>query len=100
VADVVGHGEKNVIRVQVPASSVEASLKALKAVPSLKQVAAVPSAPGWLRAELNGSAGEGHAINNRILETLIRAEITVLSFEPQSGRLQDVFLHLTAEGIK
>lgn len=100
VADVVGRTDKNEIRVRVPESAVDASLRALKTLPSLKNVAAVGDAPGWVRVELNGGAGAEHAVNNKILDTLIRAEITVLSFEPQSGRLQDVFLHLTSEGIK
>ncbi len=100
VADVIGHAEQDVVRVRVPAASVEASLRALETIPAVKNVAPAGATPGWLRVELNGLSGEEHAVNNRILETLIRADITVLSFEPQGGRLQDVFLHLTAEGIK
>jgi hypothetical protein len=34
-------------------------------------------------------------INNQLLDALIRAGIPVLSYEPEGGRLQDVFLHLT-----
>jgi ABC-2 type transport system ATP-binding protein len=100
VAEVIGHAEQDVVRVRVPTASVEASLRALETIPAVKNVAAAAGAGGWLRVELNGLSGEEHAVNNRILETLIRADITVLSFEPQGGRLQDVFLHLTSEGIK
>jgi ABC-2 type transport system ATP-binding protein len=100
VADVIGHAEKDVVRVRVPAQSVEASLRALETIPAVKNVAAAAGTGGWLRVELNGLSEAEHAVNNRILETLIRADITVLSFEPQGGRLQDVFLHLTSEGIK
>ena len=100
VADVIGHAEKDVVRVRVPTPSVEASLRALEKISAVKHVAEASGAGGWLRVELNGKSEAEHASNNRILETLIRANITVLSFEPQSGRLQDVFLHLTSEGIK
>lgn len=100
VTDVIGRAEQDVVRVRVPTTSVEASLRALETIPAVKNVAAAAGAGGWLRVELNGLSREEHAVNNRILDTLIRAEITVLSFEPQGGRLQDVFLHLTAEGIK
>jgi ABC-2 type transport system ATP-binding protein len=100
VADVIGHAEQDVVRVRVPAPSVEASLRALETIPAVKNVTAAGGTAGWLRVELNGLSEAEHAVNNRILETLIRADITVLSFEPQGGRLQDVFLHLTSEGIK
>jgi len=56
--------------------------------------------PGWIRVELDDAASEDHQINNRVLETLLRAEIPILSFEPEGGRLQDVFLQLTSGGIK
>jgi hypothetical protein len=50
--------------------------------------------------ELDEISTDGDVINNRILETLIRTGIPVLSFDPEGGRLQDVFLQLTAGGIK
>ena len=43
---------------------------------------------------------EGNHINNGILDTLIRAGIPILGFEPQGGRLQDVFLDLTTKALK
>ena len=100
VAQVIGHAEKGVVRVCVPVPSVEAAQHALGTIPAVKKVTEGGGAAGWLRVELDGVSGEDHAINNTILETLIRAEIAILSFEPQGGRLQDVFLHLTAAGIK
>lgn len=102
VADVIGRAEQNVVRLRVPSASVEDSLRALETIPAVKSATEAGGNPGWLRVELDGDAesAEQPRINNRILETLIRADITVLSFEPQGGRLQDVFLNLTAEGIK
>jgi hypothetical protein len=55
---------------------------------------------GWIRVELDEAAADDAHVNNRVLETLLRAEIPILSFEPEGGRLQDVFLQLTAGGIK
>jgi ABC-2 type transport system ATP-binding protein len=100
VADVIGRAEQNVIRVRVPAASIDESRRALETIPAVRKVEAAGATPGWLRVEVDGGAGEEHTLNNRILDVLIRAEITVLSFEPQGGRLQDVFLNLTAEAIK
>jgi hypothetical protein len=38
-------------------------------------------------------------VTNQITETLIRADIPILSFGAEGGRLQDVFLHLTEDGV-
>lgn len=100
VADVIGHGEEGVLRIRVPEPAVEASIRALEAVQGIERVRAAGATPGWLRVEVDGVASADPGINNRILDALIRAEITVRSFEPQEGRLQDVFLQLTAAGIK
>ncbi|MGH7429583.1 MAG: ABC transporter ATP-binding protein [Candidatus Methylomirabilaceae bacterium] len=100
VADVIGRAEQGVIRVRVPAPAVEASQRALEALPAVRKVVSTTGTAGWLRVETNGASKEDPTLNNRILEVLIRADIQVLSFEPQSGRLQDVFLNLTAQGIK
>jgi hypothetical protein len=37
-------------------------------------------------------------VNNTILDALIRAEIPILRFEAEGGRLQEAFLHLTEQG--
>ena len=99
VSDVIGRTERNVVRIRVPAPSVADSQRALAASPTVRNVIATGGMPGWLRVELDGPSSEDH-VNNGILEALIRAGIPVLSFEPEGGRLQDVFLHLTAGGIK
>jgi ABC-2 type transport system ATP-binding protein len=98
VAEVIGQVERNVVRVRVPAEMVESSQRALAGISNIRRVAAADGMPGWLRVELNGAAVNG--INNEILGSLIGASIPILSFEPQGGRLQDVFLDLTARGIK
>lgn len=97
-AEVIGKSEQNVVRIRVPAEMMESSQRALTAVPSIGRVSMADGMPGWLRVELNGAADRD--INNRLLDALIRADVPILSFEPQGGRLQDVFLDLTARAIK
>ena len=99
VSEIIGGVQKNAIRVRVPPSSVEVSQRELETIPAVRKVSAAGGATGttgWLRVELDAISTDDGSINNRILETLIRAGIPVLSFDPEGGRLQDVFLQLTA----
>jgi ABC-2 type transport system ATP-binding protein len=100
VSDVIGRSEHNVVRVRVPPQMTEGSVRALEAVASVRTVTTAGGMPGWLRVELDSAAAELNGINNRILGALIQADVPILSFEPQGGRLQDVFLDLTSGGIK
>ena len=100
VSDVIGRTEQNVMRVRVPADALEDAQRELESMSAIRKVTAASGMPGWLRVELEEAAAEDQFMNNRVLETLLRAEIPVLSFEPEGGRLQDVFLQLTAGGIK
>jgi ABC-2 type transport system ATP-binding protein len=107
VTDVIGRGQsrrgvaaqKSGIRIQVPSESVAQARKALEAMPNVAKVISTSEMGGWLRVEFgaskDGAALEQNQIKNKILETLIRADISVLSFEAEGGRLQDVFLQLT-----
>ncbi|MDZ7288474.1 MAG: ABC transporter ATP-binding protein [candidate division KSB1 bacterium] len=92
------------IRIQIPPSSVAEARRILAAVPNVMKVVPTSDDAGWLRVELadpdHALAAEAPYLNNRMLEALIRAEIPILSFQPEGGRLQDVFLHLTAEAMK
>jgi ABC-type multidrug transport system ATPase subunit len=110
VAEVIGEARqdavrRNVFRIQVPSPSYAQAQQALEATPHVLQVTPADETAGWLRVEImqsstdGASPQEGH-VNNRILDVLIRADIPVLSFEAEGGRLQDVFLHLTEEVIK
>ena len=104
VADVIGRAGRNVIRIHVPSPSVAEAQRVLEVVPNVMRASLVDGMAGWLRVEIADLAhgtlsGDDH-LNNRILQALLRAEIPILSFEPEGGRLQDVFLHLTAGAIK
>ena len=106
-AEVIGQThltQRNAIRVRVPSPSVTAAQRILQAMPDIKQATPTDETTGWLGVELagspNGSSAEEHRVKNGILETLIRADVPILSFEAGGGRLQDVFLQLTAEAIE
>lgn len=99
VAEIIGGTARNTVRIQVPESSVADSQQALTAAVGGVKVTTSQATPGWLRVELNGASSD-HQVNNTLLGALIRAGVPILSFEPAGGRLQDVFLHLTAQGIK
>jgi ABC-2 type transport system ATP-binding protein len=99
VGDVTGKAERNVIRVRVPANAAEDAQRALEALTPVRRVVAGTGQQGWLRVEVDDVNG-GDPLNNRILDSLIRGGIPVLGFEPQGGRLQDVFLDLTTKALK
>jgi ABC-2 type transport system ATP-binding protein len=101
VTDVIGRTQRekmqrNSIRVQVAAESVADAQRVLSAVPMVAGVAATGEASGWLRVDVDSRDGATRPpMSNRVLDALIKAEITVVSFESEGGRLQEVFLHLT-----
>jgi ABC-2 type transport system ATP-binding protein len=109
VSVVIGRVQQSILlgsalRVQVPATSFAIAQKILKAMPDITKVSPIGEMDGWLRMEpvesVNGDAPKAYQVNNHILSALIRAEIPILSFEVEGGRLHDVFLHLTEETIK
>lgn len=109
VAEVIGRAQQetqlqNVLRVHVPASSLEEAQKILKNAPSVQNVTPIDELDGWLQIEIenpgNGNLPNAHLSNNTILEELIHAKIPIINFETRGNRLQDVFLQLTEETIE
>ena len=109
VAEVVGRVQSNVIlqntmRIQVPAALVASAKQELVTIPNIKKVTPIGEMEGWLRVELaeptNGDVSKAYMNNNSILSALIHAQIPILSFEVEGGKLQDVFMHLTEETIQ
>ena len=97
VAEVIGRQSElaqNVVRIRVPLTSVARALEVLRAVPTVQQASAAGADGSSLRVELDRPA-DGPA-NSVVLAALTGAEIPILSFEAERGRLQDVFLQLTA----
>lgn len=104
VGDVIGRGEQKVVRIRVLPTSLGKAQQVLEKIGNVAKVTPAGEMTGWLRVELVAAAGttpsESDGINNRILEALVREGISVLNFEGEGGRLQDVFLNLTAKAIK
>jgi ABC-2 type transport system ATP-binding protein len=108
VTDVIGRTRqnvtrRNVLRIQFPSPSVAKAQRILETLPNIAQVTPTGEMADWLRVELadpDGASAPDDYLNNKILEALIRAEIPILSFGAEGGRLQDVFLDLTEETIK
>jgi ABC-2 type transport system ATP-binding protein len=104
VTEVVNQTQRNALRIQVPSPSLAEAQQVLEALPNIIKISPADGMGSWLRIELvdrtNGSSPEGYHANNKILETLIRAEIPILGFEAEGGRLQDIFLQLTEEAVR
>lgn len=92
VAEVLQAAQKNVARLRVPESTAAAAQAAVTKLPWVTAV--VTNGPaGHLELQLNEDAAQHN--KNEILHTLLRANIPVLHFDAENGRLQDVFFQLT-----
>jgi len=101
VTDVIGQGQRNVIRIHVPAPATAKARQMFEASPNVKKVALSGTATDWLELEpAEGAASENGHFTKGLLEALIRADIPVLSFEAEGGRLHDAFLQLTRGAAK
>lgn len=109
VSEVIGRVQRNIVlgnvlRLKVLPEYVNAAKGILEPMPNISKVSSEGEMEGWLRLELvgatNGDGPDGFNVNNKILATLIRGKIPIISFEATGGRLQDVFLHLTEESIE
>jgi ABC-2 type transport system ATP-binding protein len=94
---------QNCMRVQVPPAAVLETRQVLDGMPNILKLTQVNEAKGCLDMELvsgsNSSSVNTYQVN-RILRALIRAKIPIISFAPEEGHLQDVFLNLTQDAIK
>jgi ABC-2 type transport system ATP-binding protein len=101
VDKVVRQAQGDAIRVRVPPLSIAEAQRVLEAIPEVTRVASMGEKAGWLGVQLENSTKEATSkefqVNNLLLGALIRAEIPILGFESEGGRLQDVFLQLTEE---
>ena len=100
VGEVTGKTERNVIRVRVPEPAIADSQRALAGLPNVQDVSTNGGPAGWLRIRVGEAPAGVQRNHNDILDALIRAGIPVLSYEPEGGRLQDVFLQLTGRGAR
>jgi ABC-2 type transport system ATP-binding protein len=98
VSQVIRQAQRDVIQVHVPVPSVAKAHQILAAMPNVTNVTTTGAMEDWLVVELTeSSSATDEQVKARILDALVRAEIPVLSFGAEGGRLQDVFLQLTEE---
>ena len=102
VSEVLGQAgadgtSQNIVRARVPSESIDAAASAVDSSDAAHTIDR--DASGWLTIEVGGDGSADAAARNRVLDALIRADIPILGFEVAGGRLQDVFLQLTAEAI-
>lgn len=100
VAEVIGgaHSTANgetTRRIQVPVTEVDRALTVLEDHRALSGASPIEAKAGWIRVELEAGTTDHRLVNNDVLSALIEAGIPILGFEPQGGRLEEVFLHLT-----
>jgi ABC-2 type transport system ATP-binding protein len=107
VADVLEEARRRgarraAVRVQVPVGSIGRAtelLNALSGVAEVRNGAAERQLEVELAPAAGGRSDDGDGSMNPILQTLIDADVPVLSFEVEGSRLQDAFRELT-EGAR
>jgi ABC-2 type transport system ATP-binding protein len=104
VLEVVQQSQRNTLRIQIPPMYASEAQRILQAMPDAFVVTPTNEMAGLLRVELvtsgDSASSEDIHVNNRILQALICAQIPVMGFGAEGGRLQDIFLQLTEETIK
>jgi ABC-2 type transport system ATP-binding protein len=103
VDELIRGTKQHVVRIFVPPSAVAQAQGILTVQPGVLQVTPPGDSGGALRVELDEPdviTGDEFRARNRLLEALIRADIPIIGFETEGGRLQDVFLQLTEEGTR
>ncbi len=106
VDEVVGQSHPeldHVVRLRLPPASLARAQALLAVLPGIESAVLDEESPGWLDVKLhapNGSEPKESQVRNDLLETLIRADVPILGFDTGGGRLEDVFLRLTAEAIR
>jgi len=99
VADIMRQAAPAMSRFRVPPEMQDAALAALTRVNGVTSVSAVEHEPGWLIARFAPGWRDGHREGglNSALSALTAADIPVLSFAREGGRLSDAFFALTEE---
>ena len=103
VAEIIGQAKRNEIRVHVPSTHLPEAIKRLEILPNILQITPSNKVSGWLNVKFvnpDDTPDGENLMRKNVLESLLQAEIPILSFEAESGRLQDVFLKLTEEGVQ
>lgn len=90
------------MRIQVPPAAVVETRQVLDGMPNLLKLTHINEVKGWLEMELVPGSSRS-SVNpyqvNRILSALIRAKIPIISFAPEEGRVQDIFLNFSKDAL-
>jgi ABC-2 type transport system ATP-binding protein len=103
VSDVLQKTRHNKVQIRIPEEFVEQAKETLGAIPGVLHVSHKEANESlhWLDVELNNMSAEDgqarEAVRNRLLSTLVDAEIPILNYDAAGFSLQDVFLQLTNE---
>jgi ABC-2 type transport system ATP-binding protein len=99
VADVMRQAAPATSRFRVPPEMQDAAMSALRRTEGITSVSAVEHEQGWLIVRFEPGWLDGHREGgmNSAISALTAAEIPVLSFEREGGRLSDAFFALTEE---
>ncbi len=102
VADIKRTVAPRTARVRVPPESHDVALSALSQAAGVTEAGSVDAERGWLTATFDSAWLDEHreAGMNSAVSALTDAEVLILSFELEGGRLSDAFLFLTEEGQK
>ena len=100
IADIKRRAAPRTVRVHVPAEMHDKALSALSQAMGVTNVDAIAAERGWLTATLDGAWLDEHAKAgmNSAIRALTDADVLLLSYEVEGGRLSDAFLFLTGEG--
>jgi ABC-2 type transport system ATP-binding protein len=99
VADIMRRAAPAMSRFRVPPEMQDAALVALTRVEGVSGAGSVDSEQGWITVTFEPGWLDGHREGgmNSAISALTVAEIPVLSFEREGGRLSDAFFALTEE---
>ena len=104
VSEVIERAQHNVVRIHVSSESLAAAQKVLAEVPNVVKITPINASGDWLLVEVGGATDKApeteQALKTQILNALVGAGISLLSFESEGGRLKDVFFQLTEEVSK
>jgi len=98
IAEIKRRAAPSTARVRVPPEMQDEALRALERAEGVTGVRAANEEGGWLNATFDGALlNNDRMAGNSAIRALADAEVLILSFELEGGRLSDAFLSLTAE---
>jgi len=98
VADIKRKAAPRTARLRVPEEMLDPALSAVMQAQGVTSVDPVEGERGWLTLAFERGGTEGdQGVANSAIRSLIEANVTILSFDLEGGRLSDAFLYLTGE---